>query len=70
MKLLLAFFIVTLIVCIMAYECPGYCASTYVPICAQAEAGGQAETFDNRCVLDVEQCLTQQRMRASCCLQS
>lgn len=47
---------------IMAYECPSYCDSNYVPICAQAEAGGQADTFENRCVLDVEQCLTQQRM--------
>lgn len=52
----------------MAYECPSYCPNIYVPICAQAETGGQANTFDNRCALDVEQCLTQQRERISSCL--
>ena len=37
-------------------DCPVFCPSNYLPVCAQSENGGEPRTFSNQCALDFEIC--------------
>lgn len=37
-------------------DCPIFCPSNYLPVCAQPEDGGSLRTFSNQCALDFEIC--------------
>lgn len=37
-------------------DCPVFCPSNYLPVCAQSEADGSLRTFSNQCALDFEIC--------------
>ncbi|CAO1381633.1 unnamed protein product [Diamesa hyperborea] len=59
MKLLFTLFMAIVAFFAMAsadVECPVFCPSNFLPVCAQSENGGSPRTFSNQCALDFEIC--------------